>query len=174
MKRINLLHNRLAPDVPVDPLDACRGVFNGFLLVAALSFLVVLLFLLVPRCSAEEPRLKVSGSGEKWTTTDYALEGTWMALHILDWGTTLDITNHPDKYREMNPIMGSHPSRQTVNLYMGASALLHPVVSHYLPKKVTLFGEYEIPLRTTFQAISIGVTGGCVINNFSIGLNLAF
>jgi len=57
---------------------------------------------------------------------------------------------------------------------MGSMAILHPIISDLLPRKVTIAGDYEIPVRTIFQGLTIGVTGGAVLNNFSLGLNLAF
>jgi len=101
---------------------------------------------------------------DPWSRQDVALETTWMILHVLDWGQTLDLADQPDRYHELNPILGRNPSRSQVNLYMAASALLHVGVTHVLPAKC----------RPWFQYVSIGVSGMCVINNFSVGLSIRF
>jgi hypothetical protein len=121
--------------------------------------------------------IRFSGFGEKWDKTEKGLGITWQVIHILDWGTTLNIASNPDKYYELNPGIGTHPSRARVNLYMASSAILQPIVTHYIPKTTYLeiFGEtYKIPTRKAFQSVSIGVSSACVINNFSIGLKLDF
>lgn len=100
--------------------------------------------------------------GQKWDKKDVALEATWQVIHLLDWGTTLDITRKPERYYEINPILGRHPSRDTVNLYMFGGALLHLGVTHILPPKY----------RPYFQGITIGMSGICVLNNLSIGLQV--
>lgn len=99
-------------------------------------------------------------------------EITWQTLHILDWGTTLDIANH-EGYYEVNPILGKHPTRTQINTYMFASAVLHPIVTYALPREAYLFGKQFHP-RRLFQYITIGMSGACVVNNFSIGLRLDF
>ena len=102
--------------------------------------------------------------GEKWSKQDYILEGTWQVIHLMDWGTTLDITRHPDKYKEMNPILGEHPSRERVNIYMFSGALVHAGVTYILPPKY----------RSYFQGVTIGMSGAYVLNNLAIGLQIKF
>lgn len=101
---------------------------------------------------------------DDWSKRDYALEATWIAIHTVDWGLTLDIAKNPDKYHEMNPIIGRHPSVGKVNSYMFASTIIHPVFVHILPSK----------WRPYFQAFTIGISSACVINNFNIGLHINF
>jgi hypothetical protein len=112
-------------------------------------------------------------AADKWTTQDKILETTWLAIHIIDYGTTLDTTNYGNRYREINPILGEHPSRDKIHIYMIGTAILHPIVTHYLPRKVKIFG-YDFPARTVFQSVTIGMSGGCVVQNLSVGLRLAF
>uniref|UniRef100_A0A6M3L9F7 Uncharacterized protein n=1 Tax=viral metagenome TaxID=1070528 RepID=A0A6M3L9F7_9ZZZZ len=98
------------------------------------------------------------------TTNDILREIAWQAVHAIDYGQTLEIARQPNKYHELNPIMGKHPSVGTVNTYMIASAVLHPVISYLLPSKY----------RATWQYISIIVSSGCVINNYHIGLGVRY
>jgi hypothetical protein len=99
---------------------------------------------------------------KKWTTQDTILETSWIVIHAVDWGQTRTIAKNPKQYREMNPILGEHPSTQNVDLYMGASLLLHPLTSYLLPK----------PYRTWFQSITIFGSGSCVINNLGVGIKM--
>jgi len=100
---------------------------------------------------------------DPWSSQDIALEVTWEVIHALDWGTTLDIASHRGMY-EMNPILGDHPDRGRINAYMALGAVLHPVVTHFLPSK----------WRPYFQGFTIGMSGFCVINNFHVGLGIRF
>lgn len=99
-----------------------------------------------------------------WDKADYYREAGWQVLHVVDWGQTLEIARNPDRYWEMNPIMGKHPSVGNVNFYMGLSSIAHAAVSVLLPEKI----------RPYWQWISIGVSGACVINNFNVGLGVKF
>jgi hypothetical protein len=101
---------------------------------------------------------------DKWSKRDYTLQATWTVLHIVDWGQTLDITKNPDKFHENNLIIGEHPSVGRVNTYMGLSVLISPIITHILPSK----------WRPYFQVLSIGVTTGCVVNNYNVGLRVNF
>lgn len=115
----------------------------------------------------------VPAKAESWNTEEAVLEVVWQGLHLLDWGTTLDIVSRPDEYHEINPILGDHPSRGKVNLYMGLGAVLHPLVTHVLPRDAEVFGLSFKP-RRIWQGVTIMVSGACVANNFSIGLRLNF
>ena len=111
-----------------------------------------------------------------WTGAETGKEIAWEALHLLDWGTTLDIADNPDMYYEGGPaalFIGRHPSRTAVNLYMGIGAVVHPIITHLLPRKFNLFG-WETKPKTWFQNISLIGSGACVANNFGVGLRLAF
>lgn len=104
---------------------------------------------------------------DEWTTADTAREVTYLALHVVDWGQTLDIENHPD-LRETNPILGSHPSRGEINTYFIATGLLHPIVSYGL-RKYAPDGWVQ-----AWQYVTIGVELGAVGNNASIGIGFGF
>ena len=101
---------------------------------------------------------------QAWTKADTAREITWQVLHVIDWGQTLDIARNPDKFHELNPILGRHPSVGNVNLYMLSGMIVHPIVSYLLPDKI----------RPYFQYISIGMSGACVINNIEAGIKVRF
>ena len=112
-------------------------------------------------------------AADKWTKQDIVLEVTWELLQFIDYGQTLTAASNPLRYSESNPILGRHPSRDSVHLYMLSAAILHPIITHYLPRKVKVLG-FDFPLRTVFQSVSIGVSGACVVNNFNVGINIGF
>ena len=120
------------------------------------KWVIMILFVLLPGSSL---------AADKWTTQDIVLEIIWEGLHFIDTGTTLGISEDPNKY-EMNPIMGRHPNREAIWLYMGLGAILHPLVVNYLPRNYYFeWLDLNIPARTIFQSISIGMSGGCAANN---------
>jgi len=103
-------------------------------------------------------------AADKWSTQDVALEITWQVLHsLIDWPQTIHIAKNP-RYHEVNPLIGRHPSVAKVNVWFLTTALLHPVITHYLPK------EYRLP----WQALSLTVSSVCVFHNFLIGIKIDF
>ncbi len=105
-----------------------------------------------------------SFASDDWTKEDTMREVAWGVIHVIDWGQTLEAARQPDKYHELNPILGRHPSIGNVNVYMGLSAIGHLGISYILPKKI----------RPYWQWVSIGVSGACIINNFNVGLGVKF
>lgn len=99
-----------------------------------------------------------------WTKADTARQVVYSTLHIMDWGQTRYIATHPEKYHETNPILGSHPSLRSVNLYFGATLLCHTAISAILPDKY----------RRAWQYVTIGVEGAYVVHNFNIGIKFGF
>jgi len=110
---------------------------------------------------------------DKWRTQDVILEVAWEGFHLVDWVTTRQITMRPDRYYEMNPALGRHPSKDKVDFYMFSGAVLHPVVTRLLPVKVNLW-DYDIPVRNIFQGVTIGMSGTCAVNNLTLGLKFAW
>ena len=101
---------------------------------------------------------------DPWSTQDYVLEATWLTLHMIDHGQTLDIAKNPRGHYEINPFLGKHPSVENVNVWMGAGYIIHPVITHFLPKKY----------RPYWQMFTIGVTGSMVFYNYQVGLKINF
>ena len=115
-----------------------------------------IIFLLFIGCAGYKPT--------PLTTNQIVGEVAWQAIHVVDWGQTLDIADNPNEYQEVNPLMGKHPSRGKVNIYMASSALLHPLVTYLIPHK----------WRWYWIGGTIVTSGACVINNNSIGLKMNF
>lgn len=155
-------------EVP-EGLRPAKGLVNALILSAlAWAVIVALILMIAPACFGEDnpsqPPLNLRGGEYAWTKTDTAREVVWMALHAVDWGQTLEIARNPRDYSEMNPVLGDHPSVGKVNLYMGAWAVAHPLVSYLLPRT----------WRDTWQYLTIGVSFTCTANNFNLGLKVKF
>jgi hypothetical protein len=82
-------------------------------------------------------------------------------ITAIDWGQTLNIADHPEKWSETNPIFGKHPSRGKVNTYFASVLVLHPLVSAVLQKKY----------REIWQWVSIGVSSYYVGHNYHVGIS---
>lgn len=99
---------------------------------------------------------------DAWDRTDYTLLGTMTAVQVVDWRQTRRILEQPDRYHEVNPILGRNPDRGSVDLYFAVSWLLKAGIAHVLPsqwRKVWLGG------------MAVGSLG-LVIHNNNIGLGV--
>lgn len=101
---------------------------------------------------------------DNMTGADWQREAVYQVLHVVDWGQTLDIAARPDEYRELNPLIGTHPSRGDVNRYFAITALVHLGITRALPRRY----------RSAWQYVTIGVQAGNTWRNARIGLRLNF
>ena len=101
-----------------------------------------------------------SPAEDKWTKTNTVMELSWISLHLVDWGQTLQIAKNPNRFHERNPILGRHPSIRSVNRFMIIGLVTHVSASFVLPHDI----------RNFWQVTSIVVAGIIVTNNFKIGL----
>jgi hypothetical protein len=90
-------------------------------------------------------------------------EAAGLGLLAADWSQTAYISRNPDQYYERNPILGDHPSSQSVNLYMGAWMIVHPLVTHILIHTYPDLVPY-------WQWGFIAIEGACVIGNNQNGI----
>jgi hypothetical protein len=109
----------------------------------------------------------------EWTTADTAREAVYLGLHVADWGQTLQVAKHPDKYSEGNSLLGKKPSRSTVNRYFLLTGLGHVGVSYLLPRKAETFGIEWAP-REAWQYVTIGFEAGVVASNFQVGVEVTY
>lgn len=114
--------------------------------------------------TAENRDLGIHGEADptKWTGADKLLEGLYLGLWLADYNQTRQISRQPDKYNELNPILGPQPSKGRVNAYFAANAVLHPAFMNLWPSSVRKF----------FQAASIGYQANSVKNNADLGLDI--
>ena len=102
-------------------------------------------------------------AADPWSQKDKALTATMSTLLVVDWGQTINIARDPS-YHEINPILGRHPSEQSVNTYMGAALVGALTISHFLPSKY----------RALFTGSVIALELPYVYNNYQIGLRIQF
>lgn len=100
---------------------------------------------------------------DEWDKTEIGMEIVYVGLHLVDWGQTLDIENHPGLY-ETNPILGKHPSRGKINAMFFTGLVLQPIIAHALPHK----------WRKAWIGSGIMLEAGCVGNNIHVGIGASF
>ena|SRR3990167_11441589 len=97
-----------------------------------------------------------------WSNADSIREITYISLHVTDWMQTRQGISGGMK--ELNPILGEHPSMGKIDTIVGLSLMGHILISGLLPK----------PYRTIFQYITIGIESGAVIHNYNAGVRIEF
>jgi hypothetical protein len=105
----------------------------------------------------------IGGNSEacSWTTLDYTLQATMIALSSVDWVLTHRNLNKP-WFTETNPILGLHPSRGKVAGAFILTLSIHTIVAAVLPR----------PYRTAWQAGAIGIETG-MLNVWYVSIRLA-
>ena len=108
--------------------------------------------------------LSCPAHADDWTGTDTGLEVAWQVAHAIDWGQTRYIAKHPQDFRELNPILGDHPSVGRVNTYFIATGLAHYGISQWLSPSN----------RRGWQTITIIFAVATVSRNHQIGVKIDF
>lgn len=103
-------------------------------------------------------------AADAWSNRDVALEVTYAALHVVDWGQTLHIAKNPQDHRELNPLFGEHPHPDKVSLLFAGGLVGHALVTHLLPAD----------WRPWWQAVTIGIEGSAVGWNMAAGIRVDF
>jgi hypothetical protein len=117
-----------------------------------IRILTLTLALAGPACAAD------------WSSADTARQAAFLALGALDWAQTRAIARHPDQYREVNTILGEHPTVAQVNRYFALYLTGHTALAWTLP------AQYRIGL----QYVSIGIEFNQVNHNAHIGVRVGF
>lgn len=102
----------------------------------------------------------------EWTAKDTILELTFIGITTVDWMQTIRFTQDSSwmaNHTEMNPILGSNPSRAKVNTLIPLAMLGHFAVARILPQ----------PWRAIWQMTWITVEGAAVANNTALGIGLS-
>ena len=113
-----------------------------------------------------------SKSVDKWTSQDTIWEVTTLAVKTLDWSQTRYIAANKERYYEVNPLIGQHPSDSEVNRYFIVTSIGHMAVAGLLPTKATLPIVGTVNPRRLWQYIFIGISGGLVAHNANIGIGM--
>jgi len=87
-----------------------------------------------------------------------------MVLHAVDYSQTRYAMDRPDEFKELNPLLGEHPSKGRINTFAVVGGLFHILGTHYSKK------EY----RSIWQNITIGMKILTVGNNFYVGAKVKF
>lgn len=101
---------------------------------------------------------------EDWTPLNTQLEIAHLITHVIDFGQTKEIAKNPDKYYEINPLLGKHPNVESVKTYFAFTAIIHPIIAAHLSPRNRLI--YQIgTLALSFAAAS---------HNRAIGISINF
>lgn len=128
-----------------------RSTYGRTLLDAWRAFALLLALALPVPAIAFDP---MSDDDLRW-------QFAYTALHLADYGQTGDIANHPG-IRELNPLLGPHPSRARIRNYFAATLLAHWAVTYALP------AEH----RRKWQAATITLEAVVVSRNAYLGLRV--
>ena len=90
-------------------------------------------------------------------------EWVWQSLHAIDMAQTIRIAKNPDKFQELNPLLGKHPSTAEVVAFGVASSLGHAYLAYKLK-------EAGLPVKV-FEYVTIGYKGITIKKNFDAGLH---
>ena len=118
-----------------------------------LSYLILFVMLAAPAQAADE-----------WTQGDQNLQINLTFLQLRDWGQTRYIARHPDSYQETNPILGSHPSTEQVDMYFASTIVASWLIAKRLDRKY----------RKPFQWFVTVDRLRCITHNLSIGIGFTW
>lgn len=107
----------------------------------------------------------VNAGWQDWTSEQRQWYVASNAMILADWSTTRDLTRRYDEgYRELNPILGSHPSIGRVNVHFVSALIGHYFLTDWLD------GD-----NRTFYLQLITVSEGAITaRNLGLGLRLRF
>jgi hypothetical protein len=114
----------------------------------------------------EEDRILVQKFLNNWdkplSTTAKVLLATYYGLDILDLLQTLNIAKHPEKWHELNPLLGKHPTSGAVVTMFSMTA----GGVYFLVKAMD--DDYRTPLLIGLCLFKAGL----VAHNFSTGIGI--
>ena len=101
---------------------------------------------------------------KEWTSEEKLWGATAGVLLLGDWATTRNMTHrYNEGYYERNPLLGKHPTANTVNLYFLTVTPLVFLAADY-------FGDYRKEILQATSVLELIMVG----NNLRIGLNFQF
>jgi len=109
--------------------------------------------------AAAPTRAEENGWFQRPNTVDIVGQSLVTGLILADWMTTTNGLYHRRNMSEWNPVLGPHPSRTKLNLFVPAAMLGHAAVSYALPR----------PWRNVWQCVFIVVEAGAVRGNMVAG-----
>lgn len=109
-------------------------------------------------------------ASSKWTKADTLREAAFFVVEGMDYLQTKQIVKDPDR-QENNPILGSNPDQNTIDIYFGACILGHYLIARYLPSDWEFYG-YKFHPRAAWQWTFIGFESGVVYRNHRKGVKI--
>ena len=106
------------------------------------------------------------------TTTDTVFESTFLAVLAVDWSQTRYIAGKPSIFYATNGFLGQHPTDFDVNGYTAIAAISHVAIALLLPTKLDVPVVGTINPRRWWQVVWIGIEGGYVAHNASMGIKM--
>jgi uncharacterized protein YfiM (DUF2279 family) len=97
-----------------------------------------------------------------WTDTQKALYLSAQAATVIDWAQTRHIAKSPDKFQEVNPLIGKNPSTDKVDAFMAGRMVANHLIAHNISE------EWRTPVLV---GINIAYWGA-VIHNDRIGVKM--
>lgn len=92
----------------------------------------------------------------------YLLVAVYLTAHFMDWAQTRVIAQHPERWREMNPILGEHPLPTAVNIYFATLLVILGLFLYFAPAWIAL----------SVMSIIVPVEIFVVVRNFQHGIRL--
>lgn len=98
-------------------------------------------------------------SKAQWKTSDTVLSVAAVALTVIDWSQTRHIANDPQGHKELNPILGPHPSQSSVDIYFPVTLAIGGAVAYFVPswRPYILGGWIALETSCTFQNYNHGI-----------------
>lgn len=105
-----------------------------------------------------------SVNAQSWTPEQKTLGAMYMTAHVIDWGQTRAIAKNPQRWVEMNPLIGPHPSLGRVNTYFA----LAPVIGYFaLDALPSEHRTLALKVLTVMEITTVG-------RNHYIGIRVSF
>ena len=101
---------------------------------------------------------------DPWTTGEKVAEGTYLALHIVDWSQTRYIAKHDNYYESFNSVLGPRPSVGAVNMWFLGTGIAQPIIASLLPTE----------WRRIWIGAGIGMEFALTTHNSAIGIKMDF
>ena len=107
--------------------------------------------------------LALPAHAHDWTDSEKRWAAAWIATRAVDWAQTRHVARNPDRFREINPFFGRHPSLGEVNRNFVLTTAAGLLAAHYLP-------QYRKTMLQVWFAVGVGVTA----RNAAIGIRMEF
>ena len=133
---------------------------------------VALMVLILFGCSAIKNNIK------SWDRYDTAYQATYLTLTAVDlaqthWMAKQDWKWDDGEWKEFNPLLGTKPHQDKVDILIPVGMILHTGIALALPPKYKILG-FEINPRRIWQMIWIITEAGAVGNNMGAGVRIEF